>query len=324
LISSLGEASTAPGESTTSQRLRAARRLALLSIATSAVLAVTKIVVGWMAGSTSVVADGVESAGDVIASTVLLFGLAVASRPPDEHHPYGHGRFEMLTGLALGFLLAAVGVGIAVKSVLRAGEIHAPPAAYGVWPLLASILAKSALSGIKLRYGRRIKSAALVADAWNDSVDILSGTVALAALGLTLYDPTRFLAFDHYGGFAVGLIVVFLGLRVVRETSLQLMDTMPAVELMDAIREAARSVPGVLGVEKCYARKTGLQYHVDLHLELDPDLTVRASHDLATQVRDRIKRELDWVADVMVHVEPYSGPMPGFDETTRQTPPRSP
>lgn len=295
--------------SKTSHRLRIGRRLAMVSVATSAVLAVGKIVIGWMAGSTSVVADGFESASDVVASTVLLFGLAVAAKPPDEKHPYGHGRFEMLTGLALGFLLAAVGVGIAVKSVLRAGAVHEPPASYGIWPLIASVLAKGILSVVKLRYGRRIKSAALVADAWNDTVDILSGTVALGALGLTLYDPARFLAFDHYGGFAVGLIVIFLGLRVVRETSLQLMDTMPAVELMDAIRETARSVPGVLGVEKCYARKTGLQYHVDLHLELDPDLTVRASHDLATQVRDRIKQELDWVADVLVHVEPYQGPL---------------
>lgn len=313
-----------PADSPTSHRLRIGRRLAMASVATSAVLAVGKIVIGWMAGSTSVVADGFESASDVVASSVLLFGLAVAAKPPDDRHPYGHGRFEMLTGLALGFLLAAVGVGIAVKSVLRVGEVHEPPAAYGIWPLIASILAKGILSGIKLRYGRRIKSAALVADAWNDTVDILSGTVALAALGLTLYDPSRFLAFDHYGGFAVGLIVIFLGLRVVRETSLQLMDTMPAVELMDAIRETARSVPGVLGVEKCYARKTGLQYHVDLHLELDPDLTVRASHDLATQVRDRIRQELDWVADVMVHVEPYEGPASGQPGVSSRTAPPEP
>ncbi|MGC8792917.1 MAG: cation diffusion facilitator family transporter [Bryobacteraceae bacterium] len=306
--------------SVTSQRLRTGRRLALASIATSGALAVIKILVGWMAGSTSVVADGLESASDVLASTVLLFGLAVAAKPADEHHPYGHGRFEMLTGLALGFLLAVAGVGIAVKSVLRIGEVHQPPAAYGMWPLIGSILAKGVLSGVKLRYGRRIKSAALVADAWNDTLDILSGAVALGALGMTLYDPSRFLAFDHYGGFAVGLIVIFLGLRVVRETSLQLMDTMPAAELMDAIREAARSVPGVLGVEKCYARKTGLQYHVDLHLELDPDLTVRASHDLASQVRDRIKQELDWVADVLVHVEPYQGPGPGPAQINRDPP----
>lgn len=285
--------------------------IALASVATSAVLAAAKISIGWLAGSTAVVADGFESAGDVVASTVVVFGLAIAARPPDEQHPYGHGRLEMLTGLLVGFMLAAAGVGICVKSLLRMHEAHQPPAFFGVWPLVASVIAKGVLAGIKLRYGRRIKSAALVADAWNDSVDILSGTLALTGLGLALYDPKRFLAFDHYGGFAVGLIVIFLALRVVRETSLQLMDTMPAVELMDAIREAARGVPGVRGIEKCYARKTGLQYHVDLHLELDPEMTVRASHEIATQVRFRIRQELDWVADVMVHVEPHAGESSG-------------
>ncbi len=290
-----------------SERLRKGKLIALSSVATSAVLALIKILVGWMAGSTAVVADGFESASDVVASVVVLFGLAVASKPADDRHPYGHGRFEMVTGLGLGFLLALVGVGISIRSLSRLHQVHEPPAFYAIWPLAASVAAKSALSAIKLRYGRRIQSAALVADAWNDAVDILSGVLALAAVGLTLYDPSRFLAFDHYGGFAVGLIVIFLGLRVVRETSLQLMDTMPAVELMDLIRDAARGVPGVLGVEKCYARKTGLQYHVDLHLELDPELTVRASHDIATQVRFRIKERLDWVADVLVHVEPYMG-----------------
>ncbi len=290
-----------------SERLRQGRLIALVSVVASAVLAVTKILIGWMAGSTAVVADGFESASDVVASAVVLFGLAIAGKPADDRHPYGHGRLEMVTGLGLGFLLALVGVSICIRSLSRLYEEHQPPAFYAVWPLVASVAVKSALSAVKLRYGRRIQSAALVADAWNDMVDILSGTLALAAVGLTLYDPSRFLAFDHYGGFAVGLIVVFLGLRVVRETSLQLMDTMPAVEFMDLIREAARSVPGVLGVEKCYARKTGLQYHVDLHLELDPEMTVRQSHDIATQVRFRIKERLDWVADVLVHVEPYPG-----------------
>ena len=164
------------------------------------------------------------------------------------------------------------------------------------------------LSSMKFRVGRRIRSAALVADARNDRVDILSGTAALTALGLTLYDPSRFLAADHYGGFAVGLIVIFTGVRVVRETSLQLMDTMPDEALMSRIRAVALSVPGALGVEKCFARKTGLQYHVDLHLEVDPQITVRASHEIATQVRIALKERLDFIADVLVHVEPAPRP----------------
>jgi cation diffusion facilitator family transporter len=289
---------------------RAARRIALISVIASAGLAFTKILIGWLAGSTSVMADGFESAGDVVTSSLVLFGLMAASIPPDENHPYGHGRFEMLAGLAVGMILTLAGVSISWNALRRLSQVHPPPALYGIWPLLVSIAVKSVLSTVKFRFGRRINSAALVADAWNDAVDILSGTTALAALGLTLYDPSRFLAADHYGGFAVGLIVVFTGVRVVWETSLQLMDTMPGQTVMNRIREVALTVPGVEGVEKCYARKTGFRYHVDLHLEVDPEITVRESHDIASRVRGEIKDRLDFIADVMVHVEPSPSRVP--------------
>lgn len=144
-----------------------------------------------------------------------------------------------------------------------------------------------------------------MADSWNDAVDILSGFTALTALAITLSNPVRFAAADHIGGFMVGLIVIFLGLHVVRDTTMQLVDTMPPPALLEAIRKTAMSVPGALGVEKCFARKTGLKYHVDLHLEVDPSMTVSKSHEVATLVRGKIKDELDWVADVLVHVEPH-------------------
>ena len=281
------------------------KRVALVSMGICAFLAALKIIVGWLAGSTAVVADGVESAGDIVASSVVLFGLVLAARPPDADHPYGHGRLEIMTGGGVGFLLSATGIAICVRSLARLTEAGPPPAAYAIWPLLVSIAFKGTLSPIKFRVGRKVRSSALVADAWNDLVDVLSGLAALAGLGLTLYDPRRFQAADHYGGFAVGLIVVFLGLRVIRDTTMQLMDTMPGPVLMDDIRRVALSVPGVMGVEKCFARNTGLKHHVDLHLEVDPSMTVRASHDIATEVRGRVVRELEWVADVLVHVEPY-------------------
>lgn len=274
-------------------------------MAVSASLAVSKLIIGFLTGSNSVLADGVESAGDVLASGLILVGLYVAARPPDDNHPYGHGRFETLTGLAVGVGLSFVGLLITWHSLQEIGSTHAPPALYAIWPLIASVILKFFLATYKFRVGRSIRSSALVADAWNDTVDILSGSVALCAVGLTLYDPSRFLAADHFGGAAVGLIVVVLGLQVIRETSLTLMDTMPDDAMMHSIRSTALMVPGALDVEKCYARKTGLRYHVDLHLEVDPDLTVRRGHDIAEQVRNKVKDELPWVQDVLVHVEPY-------------------
>jgi cation diffusion facilitator family transporter len=271
----------------------------------SAALATAKIVVGLRANSTAVVSDGLESVGDVLTSGLVLFGLFIAAKPPDSEHPYGHGRLETLSALVVGMILIASGSLIAFRSLQRAWESQHTPAAYAIWPLIASIGVKSAMSFTKWRLGRKIRSAALSADAWHDTVDILSGTVALIAVGSTLADPTRFAAADHLGGSAVGLIVIFVGIRVVRDTTLQLMDTMPDPQAMQSIRDAGLSVPGALGIEKCYARKTGLQWHVDLHLDVDPALSVYESHQIASEVRARIRQKLDWVADVLVHVEPH-------------------
>ncbi len=271
----------------------------------SAALAALKITVGMRAHSTAVVSDGFESAGDVLASGLVLFGLFVAARPPDKEHPYGHGRFEILTALAVGAMLTATGVIISWRSLESARAHEIAPAFWAIWPLIISIAVKASSALAKRYYGLKIRSAALVADASNDSVDVLSATTALVALGFSLWRPVRFAIADHFGGFAVGLLVMVLGLRVVRDTISQLMDTMPDAQHMAEIRAAALSVPGALGIEKCFARKTGLQYHVDLHLEVDPGMTVFESHEIATQVRERIREKLDWVADVLVHVEPH-------------------
>jgi len=280
------------------------RRLAAWSILVSAVLAAGNLTGGWLAGSTSVIAIGVEFVGDVISSTVVLAGMLIGAKPADDNHPYGHGRMETLTSLAVGIILVAGGIGISYRSLQEVNRLHDPPGLFTIWLLLGTIMTRSIMSTVKFRVGRRIRSSSLIADAWNDSVDILSAATALVAVGLTLYKPERFMAADHYGGFAVGVVVVFTGLNVLRGSSMELMDVMPDQRFLDEIRSVAFSVPGILGVEKCLARKSGVQYYVDLHVEVDPNLTVRESHELAGMVRSRLRQELTWVADVLIHVEP--------------------
>ncbi len=282
----------------------AGRRIAITSMLVSAALAAAKITIGLHAASTATVSDGIESAGDVLASGLVLLGLIIAAKPPDAEHPYGHGRLETLSALAVGMLLAATGVLIAFES-LHLSHDTGHPQAYALWPLIASIVIKSIMSASKRHYGRKIQSSGLIADAWNDTVDILSGATALLGLGLSLLAPERFSAADRFGGSAVGVIVIFLGIRVVHDTVVQLMDTMPDPEAMDRIRITALTLPGVLGIEKCFARKTGLKWHVDMHLEVDPAMSVFESHEIATQVKEKIRSEVDWVADVLVHVEPH-------------------
>jgi cation diffusion facilitator family transporter len=280
------------------------QRVALTGMVVSGALSAVKIVIGLAGHSTAVVADGFESGSDVFASGFVLLGLTLAAIPPDKNHPYGHGRVETLTGLLIGLALTALGALISYSSLERLGRPREILSAFVIWPLLASLVAKAALSTTKFRYGRKLQSAALTADAWNDLMDSFSAVAALIAVGLALSNPARFVNADSYGGFAVGLIVILAGVRVSYDTAMQLMDTMPDEGLMRQVREAAMETPGVRGVEKCYARKTGLRYHVDLHLEVDPDLTVRQSHQIAHEVRQRVVRTVDWVADVLVHVEP--------------------
>ena len=287
---------------------RTGRRVALVGVGASAALATLNIVVGMLARSTSVVATGIEFAGDVLASAVVLLGMIVAVKPADANHPYGHGRIETLAAFVVGLILTAGGAGICWGSLRHVGEIHPPPTAAAIVVLVVAIVVRGAMSAVKFRVGRRLHSASLVADAWNDTVDILAAATALTAVALAMYDSARFLAADHYGGFAVGIIMILTGVRVLRDASLELMDTMPDAGMIEGVRAAAAAVPGVLGVDKSYARKTGFKYHVDLHIEVEPSLTVAESHVIAGLVRSRIREQVAWVADVLVHIEPAEAP----------------
>ena len=232
-------------------------------------------------------------------------GLMIAAKPPDAEHPYGHGRLETLSALAVGMMLVDYRVLIAFGSHAASRDAQPAPAAYAVWPLIASIAIKAVMSASKRHYGRKIRSSGLMADAWNDTVDVLSGTTALLGLGLTLLDPEKFAAADRIGGAAVGVIVIFLGIRVVRDTTLQLMDTMPDPEAMDRIRKAG-------------AHRPRRARHREMFRAQDRSEMARGSapgsgsrHERIRIARNRhagarqIRTEVDWVADVLVHVEPH-------------------
>src|SRR5437870_2869635 len=141
--------------------MRIGQKIALGGMIVSALLAIVKIITGLMASSTSLVADGLESAGDVLASGLVFLGLTLAAKPADWNHPYGHGRAETLTGFMVGLLLVTAGIGISIHALLVVGAAHTPPAAYAIWPLIGSICIKGALFGLKYRFGKKIGSAAL-------------------------------------------------------------------------------------------------------------------------------------------------------------------
>ena len=211
------------------QSYRTARHVVLIGTGVSAILACGNILVGLLTRFTSVVATGFEFAGDVLASSIVLIGMRAAARPADDDHPYGHGRFETLAAFAVGVILAIAGVLICHQSLQAIGALHGPPGRSAALVLVAAIIMRGVMSVVKFRVGRRIRSTALIADAWNDTVDILSAFAALTAVVLTSYDPVRFLAADHYGGFVVGIIVIGTGVRVLRDASLELVDNHASV-----------------------------------------------------------------------------------------------
>jgi len=271
-----------------------------------------KITAGLLSGSSALLADGYESGGDVLSSGLVWLGLTYGAKPPDSNHPYGHGRAETVSGLIVGLLLVTSGLAIALQALVTANHPGRVPAAYAVFPLTISIAVKVWMVRLKWVTGRRIGSAALAAVALNDSVDMLSGVVALSALWLTLHDPARFPAADHYGACVVGIIMLFSGMRIARKTGMDLMDTMPETGLIEEIRQVAAAVPGVHSVEKVYARKTGLRHHVDMHLWVDPAMNVRRSHELGHRVENLIMRKVAGVADVLVHMEPADESLRGL------------
>jgi len=281
-----------------------ALRIARVSIAAGLFLALIKITAGIMANSLAVIADGIESAGDVVASFILWLGLRMSAEPPDADHPYGHGRFEILAGQAIGAFLIASGAILALQALRHLREPQTTPQSFAIWTVVISIVIKLVLARWKKKAAREYRSAALEADSANDWLDVVSGLLAILALGLNLYDPILFSHSDAIGGVLIAGLVILLGLQVLRQSSWELLDTMPSPAMLDEIKTCALKVPGALGIEKCHARKTGFQYHVDLHLEVHPQLTVENAHQISGAVRAAIRTNIDWVADVLVHIEP--------------------
>jgi len=283
---------------------RKGRQAAVWGMVGSGALAVLKITAGLWGHSTAVFSDGVESAMDVITSMVVLGGMTLALRPPDSDHPYGHGRAESIAGKTVSTILIVTGVLLAINSLLGLTSTQHPPELYAIATLVVSIAVKIWLSIYKMNLGKKIDSVSLQADAWNDRVDIVSALAALAGAGLAAYAPDRFLYADRLGGGLVAVVILLTGVRLFRDTSLELMDTSPTAELMATVRAVVSRVEGVVALETCRGRKSGLGYFFDLHIEVDPEMKVRAAHEIAHNIKDRVRAEVPAVLDVLVHVEP--------------------
>ena len=287
---------------TTEQMIERGMRSSLIGIATNFVLAFLKCVTGVIGHSFALVADGIESFSDVISSSVVYWGLRFAIKPPDKDHPYGHGKAEPIAAMIVGIALVTAGFSIAAESVVLIRTPHKLPEVYTLWVLLSVMAVKAVLSRYVWRVSRKIDSMALRGDAWHHFSDAI--TSAFAFVGISVALLTHNPAADDWAALCAAPIVVFGGWRQLRKPIAELLDTAPPPDVEERVRWVAKSVPAVIGLEKCFVRKVGFRYYVDLHVVVRGDLTVREGHSIAHDVENKVLSRVHKVSAVMVHIEP--------------------
>jgi cation diffusion facilitator family transporter len=296
-------------------RLQRSLRATFTGMAVNIVLASGKLVAGIAGHSHALVADAVESFADIFSSIIVWRGLVVAETPPDEDHPYGHGKAEPIaSAIVSGMLLLAAGW-IALKAVDEISQPHASPAPFTLVVLLVVVVIKESLFRFVLRESHEVDSSAVKTDAWHHRSDAITSFMAGIGITVSLIGGKGFEAADDWAAIAAAGVIAWNGWRLLQPALSELMDTAPARELILQIRACAEKIPGVDGVEKCHVRKMGYEYFVDMHIEVDPEMTVLCSHKIAHTVKDAIREKMPAVKDVLIHIEPLG-------IAAKKTPPR--
>ena len=280
-------------------------RSTLAGILVNLALALVKGVAGFVGHSYALVADAIESLTDVFSSFIVYFGLRVAMRPPDENHPYGHGKAEPMASVLVSVaLLGAAGL-IAYESVREIRAQHTMPAPFTLLVLPVVVVAKELMYRFVNRVGVHIESGAVKTDAWHHRSDAITSALAFVGIAIALLGGPGWENADDWAALLASTVIAFNAYLLLRPAVQELGDTVPATPLHADVKLVASSVPGVIEVEKCYVRKMGFDYYVDLHLIVDGNLTVRRGHLIGHQVKDAIQLAYPRVADVLVHVEPH-------------------
>ena len=279
-------------------------RLALLGALVNSLLACVKISTGILGNSYALIADGMESTLDIFSSFLVWAGLRVASLPPDDTHPYGHGKAETLAAIGVALLLLATALILAIKSVREILTPHHAPEPFTLGVLLLVIAIKEYLFRRVLHKSSEIGSRAMASDAWHHRADAITSLGAFIGISIALIGGPGYECADDYAALLACGVIAMNGIRVLGPALNEAMDTAPDPEIERSIRAVANAIEGVEGIEKCRVRKMGLEFYVDIHVLVDGDLPVRAGHSIAHAVKDGVRSEVRAIADVLVHVEP--------------------
>ena len=276
----------------------------LIGILSSFILSCVKIISGILGNSYALIADGIESLADVFTSFVVLSGLRIASKPADLNHPYGHGKAEPIAGAIVAMALFAAAIIIIIQSIYEIITPHHAPAPFTLLVLILVVITKEILYRYVIKVGKDINSIAIINEAWHHRSDAITSVAAFIGISVALIGGVGFEVADDYAALFASVIIILNAYRLLKPTLYELMDTAPSESTIQKIRNCAQQVEGVMGLDKCYVRKMGLNFIVDIHVIVDGDLSVYKGHSVAHRVKDTLMTSYSNITDVLVHIEP--------------------
>lgn len=274
------------------------------SIAGNALLALLKAITGIIGNSYALIADAIESTTDIFSSLFVLFGLKYASRPPDENHPYGHGKAEpLITFGVVGFLIISATI-IAIESIHNIQTPHEIPEWYTIAVLGGIVIFKEANYRFVNKRSEKTKSSSLKADAWHHRSDAITSFMALLGISVALIMGKGYETADDWAALFASGFILYNAYLIFRPALGEIMDEHLHEDLIEEIRSEALKVEGVRGTEKCFVRKTGMYYFVDLHILVEGELSVYEGHAISHAVKDELRLKIPEIADILIHIEP--------------------
>ncbi|MCO6164336.1 cation diffusion facilitator family transporter [Flavobacterium sp. NRK F7] len=267
-------------------------------------LATIKGLAGFFGNSYALIADAIESTADIFSSFLVLFGIKYANRPADKNHPYGHGRAEpLITFIVVGFLITSATI-IAYESIQNIGTPHQLPKSWTLLVLAIIIIWKEYSFQKVMKKAIQTNSSSLKADAWHHRSDAVTSIAAFLGISIALFFGKGYESADDWAALLASFFILYNSYLIFRPALGEIMDEHRYQDLEQNIRTISLKVDGILGTEKCFIRKAGMKYHVDLHAIVDANITVKEGHDLAHQLKDVLRNEIFELGHVLIHVEP--------------------
>lgn len=288
----------------TTSHERTAIKATYFSIAGNTTLAFIKGLAGFFGNSYALIADAIESTADIFASLLVLFGLKYASRPADKNHPYGHGRAEpLITFLVVGFLITSASI-IAYESIKNIRTPHDLPKTWTLFVLAPLIIWKEISFRLVMKKAKETNSSSLKADAWHHRSDAITSIAAFIGISIALYFGKGYETADDWAALFASGFILYNSYLIFRPALGEIMDEHLYDDLVEDIRKVSLTVEGVIATEKCFIRKAGMKYHVDLHAIVSANITVKQGHEISHKLKDTLRNDIPQLGHVLIHIEP--------------------